>query len=325
LKTTSATTTAPRHVLFTAAQLAADAENILFTMGLRPDWPNLGVISLAHSYGFSSLVLPLLLHGIPLILAPSPLPEVVRRAALGWPALSLPAVPAMWRAWHEAKAIPASANLAISAGAPLPVALEQAVFAGSELKLHNFYGSSECGGIAYDTSDTPRTDDAFVGSAMHGVKLEINEAGCLMVRSHAVGETYWPERDDSLGEGRFETSDLAELKAGQVYLRGRASDVINIAGRKVSPEIIERALSEHTAVKASLVFGVPGPDERGDIMVACIATRKPVNADALRKFLLVRLDSWQVPREWWFVDSLTPNQRGKISRADWRKKFLARP
>ena len=52
-------------------------------MGLRPDWPNLGVISLAHSYGFSNLVLPLLLHGIPLILAPSPLPEAVRQAAGG--------------------------------------------------------------------------------------------------------------------------------------------------------------------------------------------------------------------------------------------------
>ena len=50
-------------------------------MGLRADWPNLGVISLAHSYGFSNLILPLLLHGIPLILAPAPLPEIIRRAA----------------------------------------------------------------------------------------------------------------------------------------------------------------------------------------------------------------------------------------------------
>ena len=69
LKTTSATTGAPRLIAFTAGQLLADAENIMTTMGLRPDWPNLGVISLAHSYGFSNLVLPLLLHnGIPLTL-----------------------------------------------------------------------------------------------------------------------------------------------------------------------------------------------------------------------------------------------------------------
>src|ERR1041385_439879 len=61
LKATSATTGAPKLVAFTARQLAADAENIVATMGLRQDWPNLGVISFAHSYGFSNLVLPLLL------------------------------------------------------------------------------------------------------------------------------------------------------------------------------------------------------------------------------------------------------------------------
>ena len=88
LKSTSATGGIARFVAFTEDQLMADPENIVTTMGLRADWPNLGVISLAHSYGFSNLVLPLLLHGIPLILAPAPLPEIIRRAAeteqLGW-------------------------------------------------------------------------------------------------------------------------------------------------------------------------------------------------------------------------------------------------
>ena len=68
LKITPVSTGVPRAVAFTEEQLVADAENIVTTMGLRPDWPNLGVISLAYSYGFSNLVLPLLLHGIPLYL-----------------------------------------------------------------------------------------------------------------------------------------------------------------------------------------------------------------------------------------------------------------
>src|SRR5262245_14154881 len=106
LKLTSATTGPPRLILFTAAQLMADVENIVATMGLRPAWPNLGVISLAHSYGFSNLVLPLLLRGIPLILVDSPLPETVLRAAMTVEHLTLPAVPALWRAWHEANAVP---------------------------------------------------------------------------------------------------------------------------------------------------------------------------------------------------------------------------
>jgi len=194
LKLTSATTGSARLVAFTADQLAADAENIVVTMGLRAQWPNLGVISLAHSYGFSNLVMPLLLHGIPLILAPSPLPEAVRRAAESINALTLPAVPAMWRAWHEADAIPSCVRLAISAAAPLPVKLEQGVFAAHGLKIHNFYGASECGGIAYDASQQPRDDDAFVGAPMINVALSVNENGCLVVESYAVDRPVGPNR-----------------------------------------------------------------------------------------------------------------------------------
>src|SRR4029453_5385586 len=43
VKATSAPTGAPRFLLFTGAQLMADAANIMETMGLRSEWPNLGV------------------------------------------------------------------------------------------------------------------------------------------------------------------------------------------------------------------------------------------------------------------------------------------
>ena len=289
----------------------------------RPGWLNLGVISLAHSYGFSNLVLPLLLHGIPLILAPAPLPEIIRRAAEGKSAITLPAVPAMWRAWQEAGAIPQNVQLAISAGAPLPLNLEQEIFQSRRLKIHNFLGSSECGGIAYDAGETPRTKDAFVGLPMNNVNLSLNEDGCLVVRSRAVAETYWPEKSDLLGDGIFQTSDLAELKDNRVFLRGRLGDQINVAGRKVSPETVESALRAHSQVRDCLVFGAPGNKaERTEIIVAVVATG--ANESELKNFLLQTLPAWQVPREWRFVDSLSANARGKISRAEWRKQFTAR-
>src|ERR1019366_7204382 len=109
---------------------------------------------------------PLLLHGIPLFLVPSPLPEVLRAAAQDQPDLTLAGVPALWRAWHEARAIPHALRRATSGAAPLPLALEQAVFEAHGLKIHNFYGSSECGGIAYDATTVPRTDDACVRRPM---------------------------------------------------------------------------------------------------------------------------------------------------------------
>lgn len=323
VKGTSATASQGRWVAFRAEQLAADPTQIVSTMGLRPDWPNLGVISMAHSYGFSNLVLPLLLEGIPLILVPSPLPEVMRRAAAGFGALTLPAVPALWRAWHEAGAIPANVRLAISAGAPLPLPLEQAVHQQNGLKLHNFYGSSECGGIAYDRTPTPRGDAALAGTPLTGVSLALAGNGSLAVASASVAETYWPEPDPTLGAGTFQTSDLAELQGDTVLLRGRLGDVINVAGRKVAPEAVERALLLHPCVREVLVVGLPDRDgDRTDRVAAVVAASRPVVETELRSFLLQRLPAWQVPRQWEFVASLQPNGRGKVSRLEWRQRLL---
>ena len=193
------------------------------------------------------------------------------------------------------------------------------------IKLHNFYGASECGGIAYDASTGPRADATCVGAPLRNVQLTVNEEGCLEVRSRAVGENYWPEPSPDLSPGCYRTSDLAELRDGLVFLRGRSSDLINVAGRKVSPELIERALLTHPAVGECLVFGAPSEEaERSEIIVACVAVKSGAAADGLKQFLLAKLPAWQVPRQWVFVESLPTNQRGKLSRAEWRRRLPER-
>jgi acyl-CoA synthetase (AMP-forming)/AMP-acid ligase II len=302
--------------------LPADADNIVASMGLRADRPNLGVISLAHSYGFSNLVTPLLLHGIPLILGPSVLPEAIRLAAADEKCLTLAAVPAIWRSWHEARAIPPNVRLAISAGAPLPWPLEREIFASWGLKIHNFYGASECGGIAYDASETPREDGALAGTPLCGVNLSLNGDGCLRVQSRAVGQTCWPQADEALAGGSFQTTDVAELRDGLVFLRGRLSDQIHVAGRKFWPETVERALLAHPRVRECLVLGAPsGQAERTETILAVVAAS--ATESELKEFLQETLPAWQVPREWRFVASLSAGPRGKISRAEWRRRLLA--
>jgi acyl-coenzyme A synthetase/AMP-(fatty) acid ligase len=207
----------------------------------------------------------------------------------------------------------------------LPVALEQNIFAARGLKIHNFYGSSECGGIAYDASSGARLDGSCAGAPMRNVNLTIGEDGCLEVRSKAVGQTYWPEPSPRLGNGVFRTNDLAEISYGLVYFRGRAGDQINVAGRKVSPESIEKVLLGHPGVRECVVFGVPSPDaKRGETIVACVSATTQVAGETLKQFLLAQLPAWQVPREWWLVESLFASQRGKLSRSEWRKRYLDR-
>ncbi len=322
LKQTSGSTGQARMVAFTAAQLMADADNIVATMGLRADWPNVGVISLAHSYGFSNLVLPLLLHGIPLRLGPDPLPASLTKALSGLKHATLPAVPAMWKAWRETNVLSPQITLAISAGAPLSVELETSIYQQTGLKVHNFYGSSECGGIAYDRSHTPRTEENLAGTAMVDVQLEVREAGRLEVSSAAVGIGYWPDRNEELGAGKFLTSDIVRMGSdGEIYLAGRASEIINVAGRKVNPLEIEAALNRHPAVKCSLVFGQPSQDPvRCEDIVAMVALQAGATLDDL-KSNLPELPQWQRPRHWQCQPDLAPDHRGKLSRSAWKAKF----
>jgi long-chain acyl-CoA synthetase len=324
LKSSSGSTGEPRFIAFTGEQLQADAENIIKTMGLRREWPNVGAISIAHSYGFSNLVLPLLLKGIPLVLCPSRLPEAFRSCGENFENITVAGVPALWKIWHDAKVITPRIKLAISAGAPLSVDLERTVFEQTGVKIHNFYGASECGGICYDVSEKPRETSSDVGTFMANVNVDLNADGCLRVRSKAVGQTYWPKPQDLLKAGVFQTTDRAEIKNGRVQLLGRDSDLINIAGHKISPDTIEQALLKHPLVSECVVFGVPSEDSaRNEAIAACVAARESVEAEELKQFLLRMIPPAQVPRHWKFVPSIADAQRGKISRFQWRQKFLA--
>lgn len=327
LKLTSGSTGEPRCIIFGATQLMADAENIRASMKLDTSCPNLAVISLAHSYGFSNLVLPLLLQGHSLILVPDALPGSLRLAFDLECRLTLPAVPAMWRAWYRSGLLKDSpVSLAISAGAPLPIELEQTVYAECGLKIHNFYGSSECGGIAYDDSVKPRNDASMAGRAMHGVSLSCTEEGNITVQSAAVGLGYLsPENDEAttLGGGRFVADDLAEIVGDKVFLRGRVSDAINVAGRKLNPSEVEAALLTHADVKHCVVFGVPSADAtRCEETIACVHVADGVTEDQLAAWLGERLALWQMPRRYWLCPELIPNVRGKMSRSEWREKWF---
>ena len=278
---------------------------------------------MSHSYGFSNLVTPLLLHGIPLILATSVFPEVFRQIVSTTPQLTVPAVPAVWRAWQEAGVLKGGLRLAVSAGAPLPIELEQAVFRTSGIKIHNFYGATESGGIAYDRSPEPRGDASFVGTPLNGVQVSVDSERCLNIASDAVGSSYWPDSDASLAGGRYVSADLGEIQDGRVFLRGRKNDLIHVAGRKVAPEEIEEILRQHPHVQNCLVFGIPADDvDRGEWIVACVVRREPVPEDALRQFLLKKIPAWQIPREWRWLETLDVNARGKLSRAEWRSRLF---
>jgi acyl-coenzyme A synthetase/AMP-(fatty) acid ligase len=310
----------PRAVFFSAGQIAADADRLVAAMGLRPAIPNLAAISLTHSYGFSSILLPLLLHGVPVHAVEVPFPKVMADAIDAHDAVVIPAVPSMWRAWHRAGFLrPEKIALAVSAGAPLSLELERAVFEACGLKLHNFYGASECGGISYDAGDTPRTCPGDLGTPLDGVAVTLDETGRFRVASSSVALGYEaPRQGEVLGGGIFLTHDHGRIEGRHLRLESSGAESINVAGRKIGPAKIEAALMATGLVERARVFGVPSHDPERVEEITALVTLKSGGLEQLRHSAAARLAAWEMPRHW-IADADEANWAR--SRADLKKRW----
>lgn len=326
LKLTSGNTSVPRMIRFRAEQLVADADSICLTMGFGPRDLNFGVIPFSHSYGFSNLVTPLICQGVPLVTSEDRMPRAILNDLAHTEATVFPGMPVFFQKFTEMQNTPAlpSLRLCISAGAPLPKVVGERFSERYKLKIHSFYGSSECGGIAYDASEDLQYEEGFVGLPMKGVNVEMLREGAspIAVRSAAVGDGYFPESDETvLGGSRFVPGDLVRQTGAGLFIAGRVSEVINIAGRKLNPLEVEARISELPGVKQVVVFGVPS-ELRGEEAVACIATRE-VDASAVWKHCQAKLSAWQMPRELWMVTDIPSAERGKVDRRALAAEFLA--
>jgi long-chain acyl-CoA synthetase len=302
VKYTPGATGIPRGIFLSAAQVIADGDRLAAAMGLTPRVPNLAVISPAHSYGFSNLVLPLILHGVPIHLAAVPFPRAIEEIFSQHAALVIPAVPSMWRAWHRSGILKgAPVSLALSAGSPLPITLENEVFAASGLKIRNFYGASECGGISFDTTDRPRDSAAAVGTLLPGVNVTTGPDRRLLVESSSVAMAYdSPRADDLLENGHYLTRDLGFIHpTGQIHLTGTLGGAINVAGRKVSPAKVEAALLATGLVRWVKVSGIPSNDlERFEEISADLELCESSTLDQVKSALCETLQTWELPRHW---------------------------
>jgi long-chain acyl-CoA synthetase len=326
LKITSGTTGAPRAVRFREPQLLADCRNICETMGIRPNDVNFGVISFSHSYGFSNLITPLLYQGTGLVCSTDRMPRAVYDRLQISGATVFPATPALFQALSSLPDFskPGAVRLCISAGAPLASEISRQFHLKSGLKIHSFYGSSECGGIAYDRTEDPEVPSGFVGTPLNGVDVSEIDGDRIAVRGPNVADSYFPSSDPDLLNGvQFVPGDIIAQSNRGLQLIGRVSDFVNIAGKKIHPSIVEEHLRQLPGVIDAIVFGIPSATRNEDL-VAYVVISNAVSRQSLENHCREGLSSWQVPREFQIVDELPFNERGKINRSELSRIHLTR-
>ncbi|HEU5313883.1 MAG TPA: class I adenylate-forming enzyme family protein [Candidatus Udaeobacter sp.] len=325
-KLTSGTTAAPRLVRFRSEQLLADCNQICDTMEISDADLNFGVIPISHSYGFSNLLTPLVVRGVPMVISRDRTPRAILADLARTNATVFPGMPVFYQAFCEIEHVPVlpKLRLYISAGAPLSIAVAKKFRGKFNLPIHSFYGASECGGICYDREAT-NPSEGFVGEAMKGVNLEIvdlnGSATQIRVRSAAVGDGYFPEPDkEKLSGGIFVPDDLLARDGSGFKIVGRISDVINVAGKKVNPAEVEAHLLRFTGVRQAVVFGRESA-LRNEEVLACVVAAPDVSETDLLQFCRGALSTWQVPKRIFIVAAIPANERGKISRRDLSRRF----
>src|ERR1051325_1747137 len=173
IKLTSGSTGAPKGIVASEANLAADCRNICATMDIRPDDINLGAIPMSHSYGFSNLVTPLLMQGTAVVISNDYLPQSIVDYCNRYGVTVVPAVPMVFdHLASAAKGAFKTVRTFLSAGAPLSTSVSRRFRERFGTQIHTFYGCSECGGITYDRSGGA-VERGTVGRAMDGATLSV--------------------------------------------------------------------------------------------------------------------------------------------------------
>jgi acyl-coenzyme A synthetase/AMP-(fatty) acid ligase len=312
IKVTSGTSAGlPKTVLCRAEHLQADGANLIRTMGIRPKDMNLATIPLGHSYGLGNLVLPLILQGTAIVCAAQFVPRQIIDWLDRYRVTVYPSVPAIFRVLA---ALPgefrlSNVRLVISAGAPLTSEVARAFYQRYRLKIHNFYGSSETGGICYDKTGAATLQGRSVGKPVAGVSISVKK-GTIRVKSKAVAKR----------KGIWRMPDRGDWnERGELVLLGRRGREVNIGGKKVHPSEVEQALRSVVGVSDVIVW--EGKDLQRSFLQAAVETELALKE--IQDALSARLPDWKLPKHYLLTVELPRSERGKIDLSALRRDLQA--
>lgn len=321
LKLTSGSTGLPKAVVTTETQLIADTSHITSAMAIAPEDTQIAVVPLSHAYGFGNLVMPLLVQGTAIVLRESFVPHQLTADARRYSARAFHGVPFMFHHYVASPppdGWPPSLTLLVSAGARLELDTIRRFHDAFGVRIHSFYGTSESGGIAFDNRDEI-PELPTVGRLLPGVSVELRPDegvpagyGRICVRGSAVSPGYAGITDQAdLGQGAFLTGDYGCLTdSGDLVLAGRVSSFVNVAGRKVQPDEVERILREIPGVTDARVLAAPDVS-RGEQIAAVVAGPAAVTLASIRLHCARRLAPHKIPRIVVRVDRIPLTARGK--------------
>jgi len=332
---TSGTTSRPKIVPLTHANLCRSAVSIARTLALTERDRCLNVMPLFHIHGLVGALLSSLSAGSSVVCVSGFDPE----AFFGW----LDAFEPTWYTAaptiHQAVLARAAANRDILARRPLRLirsssaAMPRQVMKDLE---HTFrtqvieaYSMTEAAHQMTSNPLAPRprkpgsvglptgTEVGIMDEA--GRLLAPGEVGEVVIRGPNVTRGY--ENNPAANaaaftNGWFRTGDQGRLDAdGYLFLTGRLKEIINRGGEKIAPSEVDEVLSQHAAVAQAVTFPLPHPTLGEDVAAAIVL--KPgakASESEIREFAAARLAEFKAPKQVLIVDEIPKGPTGKVQR-----------
>jgi len=331
---TSGTTGTPKAAMHRHANIRHVYETYAVqTLAIKRDDICLSVAKLFFAYGIGNSLFFPLAAGATTVLEPArPTPDALgARLNADRPTLFY-GVPTFYAALvHSSLPVEAfaSVRLCVSAGEPLPAALQQRFLDRFGVEILDGIGSTEALHI-YLSNVPGDIRPGTTGKAVPGYDLEIRDdegtvvtrgvPGNLYVRGESLAIGYWRRTDAhrSVFEGRWmRTGDTyVQDEDGYYHCMGRSNDLLKAGGIWVSPAEVEARLLAHDAVAEAAVAGVPDAEglDKPVALVVLVDYHEPVGEAELIAWCRDGLAAFKRPRHIVFIDALPKTATGKIQR-----------
>lgn len=205
----------------------------------------------------------------------------------------------------------------------------------------NLSGGTEIGGAILSALPVMPLKPCTVGCAIPGFDVDVlDDSGNSVGEGYLVIKKPWPSMTRGLlnNPERFIATYWSKYRDiwyhgdivlvdsdGLLYMRGRADDVIKVAGHRIGTAEVEAAAASHPAVAEAMAVG--RPDElKGEAIVVCVVVKDGHKADNILKEEIVKkveesIGKFARPEEVRIVPELPKTRTGKLVRRLVRAKI----
>ncbi len=339
---TSGTTSRPKIVPLSQANVTASAFHIRDSLALTAEDRCLNIMPLFHIHGLIAAVLSSLSAGASIFCTPGfnalKVFQWFEEARPSW----YTAVPTMHqaildRAPRNAEIIAKTKlRFARSSSSSLPPQVMAAVEEVFGCPVIEAYGMTEA---AHQMASNPLPPKprkpGSVGlaagpdvaiRAQDGSLLDAGATGEIVIRGPNVTAGYENNpaaNAEAFTHGWFHTGDQGVIDAdGYLSITGRLKEIINRGGEKISPREVDEVLLDHPAVHQVVTFALPHPKLGEEVAAAVVLREGQAATDReLRDFAATRLADFKVPRKLVFLNEIPKGATGKLQRIGLAEKL----